>query len=274
MLKLMIAAISICVSIGCKANYISGQYVLDTGKLVDLQNLEWLPLEHTSGISRVHIENGFIDNYGNEWNKGDWRYATKTEVSTLINSLWGGEFNGWSSNNASGALWFLSAFGGLSYDSGIGQERVRSSYTSFPWTGYDFSYFFYGSDQECINEPMYSCIGLIQKIDNSEYHMFGQNNSSPFPQVSYYPNSGPSGYFADEYGGDFLFSNSEDYLIKNFADPTMGSLLVRTKKSVNEPTGAFWITIFLLFFMHRKKQNKSRYSDVRYALIANGFNTK
>ena len=60
----------------------------DTGKFADLQGLNWLTLDETQNQSRQSVLDGFggyIDN--------GWRYATRNETETLVNSIWGGEIS-------------------------------------------------------------------------------------------------------------------------------------------------------------------------------------
>lgn len=96
-----------CLSASANATFISGNKYLSNGSKVALQNLEWMPLTYTAGLTRVDIEDGFTDRFGNTWGADEWRYATKDETETLILSLWDKEFDGWSRGNAVGAWWFL-----------------------------------------------------------------------------------------------------------------------------------------------------------------------
>jgi len=64
-----------------------------------IENIEWLELTVTAGKSRLEVESmlttgGVLDG---------WRYASRSEVETLYDSLWGGTTDGYSSDNFAGA---------------------------------------------------------------------------------------------------------------------------------------------------------------------------
>lgn len=209
------------------AGFISGNHILQNGNNVALQGLEWMPLTYTSNISRFNIESGFTDHFNNNWKVGDWRYATRGETEKLINSLWGGEYNGWSANNADGAWWFLNNFGGLAYDEGVCELRKNNVQNEFPRTGFDYSYFSFGATSECSQFASYGCVGLVQGLANSVYDMFAQNKPYSVPVVSYYQNSGNAGYFDDQHGGDFQHNQNNQSFPTDFSSPWHGNLLVR-----------------------------------------------
>ena len=95
MKKTLILALSL-LSLGAQANIVSGPSFTDAGKAVNTQDLEWLSLFATNGISSremmANLQNsdGWIDNFGNSWAHDDWRIATRYEVEELLFSLWGG----------------------------------------------------------------------------------------------------------------------------------------------------------------------------------------
>ena len=111
MKKTLTLALSL-LSLGAQANIVSGPSFTDTGKAVNTQDLEWLSLFATNGISSremmANLQNsdGWIDNFGNSWAHDDWRIATRYEVEELLFSLWGGSSLGLSTDNYDGAKWF------------------------------------------------------------------------------------------------------------------------------------------------------------------------
>jgi hypothetical protein len=79
--------VSLVFSVSCMINLasagiISGSHMTDGGKIVNLQNLEWLTWDLTYGVSRNQVESG----YGNYLNDG-WRYASLEEYAALLISL-------------------------------------------------------------------------------------------------------------------------------------------------------------------------------------------
>lgn len=86
------------------ATVISGSHTTDGGKVVDLQNLEWLSWDETFNVTRTAIENGT-----GGWLADGWRYATGDEFGNLITSLWGG-VEGWAEANTDGAMWLWETF--------------------------------------------------------------------------------------------------------------------------------------------------------------------
>lgn len=116
------------------------------GYFADLQGLEWLSLDETVGISRFDIENG----YGGFFANG-WRYATRNETETLLNSLII-TYLGSAPENMAAATWFLDTFGRLFiYNSATQPQEV--------------SQFFYGEDYAC--NPYtdeYSCWAFIELL--------------------------------------------------------------------------------------------------------------
>lgn len=112
MLKAAFAGLVLSVSVFANAGIISGTEYTDDGKLVDLQDLEWLTWDETYGISRTSIEAGY-----NGLLAQGWRYATTDELGTLFASLWGG-VNGWNSANYDGSQWLWENFDNPDFLSG------------------------------------------------------------------------------------------------------------------------------------------------------------
>ena len=115
-----------------------------SGKFANLQGLEWLSLDATSGKSRSEIDAGF-----NNLLLNGWQYATRSQTEILVTSLWGGNYSGWSQDNYSGASWFLNTFSALAY------------YNNGNYENQFYSKFLFGSEQECSTEVTYTCFGAI-----------------------------------------------------------------------------------------------------------------
>ena len=209
------------------AAFISGNIEFDTGRFADLQGLEWMPLTYTAGKSRNDIEDGFTDNFGNSWDSDDWRYATRAEAETLLNSLHDGVYNGWSNGNGAGAGWFESVFGGLGYDSGFGAARVDQSFSSGVWTNYDYSNFFYGDIGECSGNTDVSCRGLVIHADDYYTDIYQQNVDTLQNEVSYQGRTGELGYIHDYNGAGLGLTNGNSTYSNQYGSFDLGSLLVR-----------------------------------------------
>lgn len=224
MIKKITLALCLFASSVCHAAFISGNHTLSNGKSVALQGLEWMPLTYTSNMSRLDIEDGFTDHFGNLWAVGDWQYATRAQTETLINSLWGGVYDGWSNDNYIGASWFLNHFGGLAFDTGSGPGRVAGTLSAAPYTNLDRSDFFFGQDGEC--NPARSCLGSISTFDNHDA-VLNNFNMSTGQYDTYTANSGAAGLIEDKFGSDVGRTGFNGVLFKFIGDTTVGSLLVR-----------------------------------------------
>lgn len=169
------------------AGFISGDHILSNGKSVELQNLEWMPLTYTQGLSRWDVEDGFTDRMGNSWSASDWRYATRDETEKLIGSLWGG-IRQLDESNFAGADWFLSNFG----------------------TFYNYSArFFFGADGDCDSVRSMSCIG---EVSISYHSLHG---------------GGDWGKFLNEYGLKLTPEDRVNNYVYKLRTDLDGSLLVR-----------------------------------------------
>jgi hypothetical protein len=180
------------------AGLISGGHTLSTGKTVALQGLEWMPLTYTAGLSRLDIEFGFTDRFGNTWGASDWRYATRQETATLLQSLWGGTHYGWHANNSQGALWFKTMFGMLAYDTWAGAQHTDLTYTNAIVQGSDWTYFIYGSVGECSNDEKITCIGELSYFENVNNSLVSTNVVTGIAETVYIPNSGAAAYFPNQ----------------------------------------------------------------------------
>jgi len=163
-LKATLAAAALLGSISAaNAGLISGAHTTIGGKDVALQGYEWMSLDHTAGLSRETIENvnGFTDRYGTTWDAGDWVYASRTQTEVLMNSLWGGTYDGWATESVDGTKWFLENFGELKGDTWTGTTRTDGVKTDV--FGGDFqSSFFFGNDGECSVDTARTCIGIAR----------------------------------------------------------------------------------------------------------------
>ena len=120
-----------------------------------IENLEWLELTETANYSRNQVE----DLIGNGTLEG-WRYATRSEVETLYDSLWGGTTESWSTDNYSGARAFFDAFG------------VSEVYSSLHNSGYRLDGYaewntYFGVDGDACVNLSNSCIGSVLLFDSA-----------------------------------------------------------------------------------------------------------
>lgn len=241
--KIIVASIILSVSLNNNAGIISGTHYTDLGKLVDLQGLEWMSLEHTAGLSRNLIEdsNGFTDRYNTDWAAGEWVYASRAQTETLLSSLWGGNYNGWSRDNADGVAWFQSHFGMLAFDSGFGTSRIDGKLNSTTWTNYDETNFFFGNDGECTSDFNSSCIGQLAYGELYTKNFTSQNVNTGIYEISYSQFQSSAGYI-DEISGADLFPQphtNPSYSDNNILDKLrsglrdLGSLLVRSTQGSN-----------------------------------------
>lgn len=222
-----------------QASLISGTHYTNNGKKVNLQGLEWMSLDYTAGFSRSYIESGsgFTDNYGNAWAEGEWRYASRRETGELINSIWGGTYDGWSAGNADGASWFLNNFSGLYFDTGFGNNRVDGSLTNNLWRNLDSSNFLFGADQECNSNAQKSCYGEVTFAEYYDLVISSTNVHTGQGYTAYDPlihSLIGVGSLSDFHGGDFGWTTNNLVEDNSLARSSMGSLMVRT--SVPEPS--------------------------------------
>lgn len=238
---------------------ISGLHTTELGKTVALQGYEWLSLEHTGGLSRFDVEDGFTDNYGVDWAADEWRYATRSETETLLGSLWGGTVSGFSADNYDGADWFLDTFWGLAFEDGSlanGSEALNNSFA----TNLDQSQLIFGMNGECNLDPNKTCRGSVQAASNYGLDLQGTNVTGGSPMTTYLGNSGRMGFLADDHGLQFQGTGNNRFAPKSHSGGIAGSLLVRFMQSppelVPEPTS---ITLFAagLFGLRLARRRRS-----------------
>lgn len=222
MMRVMYAALSLLLACsGASAGVIISDSTVDTrfgaaGRAA-LQGLEWLALSETAGLSRDAV----VDNDGIAFIADGWRYATRGETETLITSLWGGTYDGWSAENYDGARWFISTFGSL-FDSPTG---------SF-YTGFTTSRFLFGDIDECDpgGFPGRSCVGLIQAAEDANGDIRSLNVLSGLQEVAYAGNLNTLeglGWIREDWGADLGLSVENNSFATRLALDDTASLLVR-----------------------------------------------
>ena len=131
------------------AGLISGTHFTDMGKQVNLSGLEWLTWDLTEQ-SRYDVELSL--QRGGSYN--GFRYATRGELESLLDSLWGGTDEGWHRSNFDGANWLANTF------------HPNSD---------EYRYLYFGADGECSTDLNISCYGHYnQNADNGGWF---QNDS-------------------------------------------------------------------------------------------------
>ena len=115
------------------AGLISGTHFTDKGRQVNLSGLEWLTWDLTD-ISRTTME----VNLQTGVNYKGFRYATRSELEALLDSLWGGTDEGWHRSNFDGANWLANTF------------HPNAD---------EYRYLYFGADGECSTDVNISCYG-------------------------------------------------------------------------------------------------------------------
>jgi hypothetical protein len=206
-----------------EATIISGmQNVAGVGN-VNMGGLQWLSLNHTSGMSRAEVELS-LQNHNN-FGSGEfgWRYATLSEVKALLDQISVSSNFSYETGNLLGAEWFLSLFDPL-------EEFYNVRSRSYSYTHHARSTFFYGNDNECIASTLHSCVGTVRYTLDSSLNMFNDVG---------------------------MFSYPEGTQDKVYSSHGTGSLLVRT---VPEPATVvlFLVGLAYLTVAVRRKRTESR----------------
>lgn len=175
-----------------------------------IENLEWLELTNTVGISREKVE--YLLSEGKDLD--GWRYANRGEVETLYDSLWGGTTEGYSEDNYDGARAFFDAFGLHTFYSATGYDELGAS----SWQT------LFGNELECSLDVMTTCTGLVSIYDSN----FGASLNA--------------GYFHDDFGLSMGLDsiNTQESASSIFGYPYIGSHLVREITAVPVPA-ALWL---------------------------------
>jgi len=143
----------------CSLFFLNQAHAVTVFPINGINNLQWLGLNETVGLSREDIESQ-MDTVGEDFYS--WRYATVEEVETLTYGLWGGITTDTDPSNFAGAETFFNAFG----FSGIGAFNTTTGYAS---NGTAYWSTLFGAPGECGNpEGGETCRGYIQ-IFNSAY---------------------------------------------------------------------------------------------------------
>ncbi|MCP5144761.1 MAG: hypothetical protein H6978_08045 [Gammaproteobacteria bacterium] len=207
-----------------------------TSTNADLQGLEWLSLDVTAGMSREDVEaSALLTTEG-------WRYATRSETEALINSLWGGVYNGYSPDNAPGALDFLTTWGILS--------TANSGYTN-PKS----SSFIFGESGACDASPAYSCLGTVTHFDDSPHGWLVLNVNTGLNESPYV--SGMVGFFSDNVGGNFGVTDSNQLRLNVSQNAATGSLLVREASPVPLPPALSFLALGLFSLIGARRRGHS-----------------
>lgn len=247
MRNVFVAGVLAFVTCGTSAGIIDSSAVdtrLGNGNRANLQGLQWLHLSETQGFSRDAIDGGV----GNSYLRDGWRYATRHETETLVTSLWGGTYDGWSADNAFGARWFVNTFG---------PTFVLADSSTF--TGRAWSRFYFGAPGECARDGFdvgYTCTGLLDASDDADQDFSSLNVLSGTMERSYTGN--PSilegvGWIREEWGAD-MGLDTNNTLFRTFLslDDT-ASLLVR---DVPSPGTVTLLTLGLACLVQRQRSRR------------------
>jgi hypothetical protein len=244
MKKLFAAALLLTAgfSMSAHAGLISGPITFDGGKSVDLQGLEWMPLTYTAGLSRNVVEgnNGFTDNFGGSWKKGDWRYATRNETEKLLGSLWGGRYDGWSYDNFVGASTFFQLFG----------ATVRYS------DAYNGSFFMFGNFEQCDAPTEYTCVGQVRMYQSYPGELWAPDRQNEWQQTLSYNPAFHEGmaYFLESGGVDMSRHARNDTYPMGWNSTQIGSLLVRDVDTVSSPAPLSLFALGLCGLLLRRRK--------------------
>ena len=194
-----------------------------SGSFADLQGLEWLSFDITLGMSRNQVVSDVVGTIDG----GGWRYASISETNSLLSSLWGGVYDGWSADNYDGAQWMETIFG-VTYSSSSGSGFTQNSY------------FMYGEQGECY--WLRSCVGEVKNIDDSLRELYTVRVSDGVYETTEIGSS--VGYFQVGAGLGNMVSTSS--ALDSDINEYRSALLVRQSASVPEPSiiALFGIGIF------------------------------
>ncbi|REL28512.1 PEP-CTERM sorting domain-containing protein [Thalassotalea euphylliae] len=224
--KLALPIVFSTIATTANAGLISGTHEFQNGfgqtQQVDLQGLEWLSLDSTFGLARLDIENQvWTDKAGTTWQADDWRYATRQETNTLLNSLSANLRDGWSVSNYQGADWFADNFGMIDY------TRDEFNFAQRAW-------FNYGDTFECSANEGRTCQGLIEVAAEAHVsHVINFGSSYNFvtnreSSSLFDPNQHTGiGFIAEKYGAEFGLQSGAFTSTTNEEHFRVANLLVR-----------------------------------------------
>jgi hypothetical protein len=249
-----IALVGVCVT--ANAGIISGTHTTDGGKVVALQNLEWMSLDYTANLSRLDIKDGFTDRYGTTWAAGEWTHASRTQAETLIGSLWGGTYEGYSYASADGAAWFMNNFGGLTYDTWEGTTRTAQTLTNEHWENIDTTNWIYGSPADCNpDKAQCSYSGHMVHADNRKYSPISALNiKTGLYERSIDTYSGSVGWFYETHGTAMGISNYNYSTSNLYQSDDYGHMLVRVT-DVPEPSTLAIFVLGMVGLVSRRFKN-------------------
>lgn len=243
------------VAVSANAGLISGEQSFQNSQgqaqQVNLQGLEWLSLDHTFGIAREDIENqAWTDNNGTTWQAGDWRFATRQETNDLINSIWGGTFDGWGHSNYQGVSWFDENFG-----------LINGSHSDSGFVDYQFAWFNYGQTNECITDASQTCQGYIALAEDYVGSALASNNVNRPGQfaVGYdtFVHDG-LGYVSEYWSGSEVGLTSRAFSTRiNERFASVGSFLVRAEVPEPAPIALLASGLIAFGFIRKNKRKKT-----------------
>ena len=207
--------------------------------IINHNGLDWMSLDMTHQYNPTEVTAAH----------SGWRYATRRETSDLLSSFWGGNYSGYSKDNAIGARNFLDTFGSL-------VNHQPETYR----IGLRYSYFIFGNEPTCGPSLREYCTGIVTYFDNQTYkHLMGTNVKTGIPTQAYTAGSGPGGFFSEQAGLDAGLS---DYNIGRSEEETnrngVGHLLVREdipQPAVVPAPAVIWLFLGglgLLFMRYRR----------------------
>jgi hypothetical protein len=224
MKKLLAAALLLTagLTMSAHASLISGPITFDGSKTVDLQGLEWMPLAYTQGLSRYDVESGFNDST-KAWGAGSWRYATRNETESLLGSLWGGRYDGWSYDNFVGASKFIELFGAT-----WSTDKTNKSST-----------FLFGAVGDCTQSLVRSCYGTVQTYHGSYPDQYTYDKLNGWNlALSAREGQQVIGRFDEEFGLNAGRHDNNNVVDTMATHAWMGSLLVRSMETPVAPVSS------------------------------------
>lgn len=244
MKKHLVAALLLTagLSMSAHAGLISGPQTFADGKIVNLQGLEWMPLTYTWGLSRNQVEavGGFTDRFGGVWNASDWRYASRAETEALLGSLWGGRYEGFSTDNYDGAAAFFALF----------DPRQYNSY----WARSNFAF---GKDGDCDLSPTMTCSGSIWAIRAFDGSGGARDKLNEWEYLELPFTAANIGMFADD-AGAAMGRTDDNRVVSKASSGEWSHLLVRRVDSpvttVNAPSALSLFALGLCGLLLRRRK--------------------
>lgn len=130
-----------------------------------LENIEWMELTATENMTRSSVESQLTSGGAFQ----GWRYATRSEVETLHDGLWGGTAEEWDVSNYAGARLYFDSFG-------VGSSYASQNNNGYSTGGYTYWTTYFGTVGACDIATSYSCYGHVAIEDTN----FGASTNSGF----------------------------------------------------------------------------------------------